>query len=132
MTEQESAQEVDAESDETTLHEEGDEQADDEKGEQKDEGKDGDGGSDPTDYQPTSDLPEPVVEPAAPPPGGPDAIVGVGGAAGNGPSLPADPDPEKNPETDNELPAETTEPDDTDTEATKGDDGTEPEEESPA
>lgn len=131
MADQESTQQVDAESDETTLHEQ--------KDQQKDQQVDG-GGSDPTDYQPSSDLPEPAVEPPAPPPGGPDAIVGVGGAAGNGPSLPADPDPERNPATDDELPSEVEAGEDTDTKATKETPdespgtgaGVEPEQESPA
>lgn len=62
--------------------------------------------------------PEPTAEPPAPPPGGPHAVPGVGG---EGPytRIPRDPDPAGNPKTDQELPAETTEPEDTDTQATK-------------
>lgn len=64
--------------------------------------------------------PEPTAEPPAPPPGGPNAVPGVGG---DGPytRIPRDPDPALNPETDHQLPSETTEPEDTDTEATEGD-----------
>ena len=72
------------------------------------------------------------VEPPPPPPGGPDAIAGVGGTAGNGPALPADPDPELNPATDDELPPEVEEGEDTGTQATKGDAEPGPEQESPA
>jgi|GEM_PF-6884656 len=64
--------------------------------------------------------PEPVAEPPAPPPGGPHAVPGVGGE-GAYTSIPRDPDPNLNPETD-EIPIETKEREDTDTEATKGGD----------
>ncbi|RHW23291.1 hypothetical protein D0Z08_30595 [Nocardioides immobilis] len=70
--------------------------------------------------------PEPKAEPPAPPPGGANAVPGVGGE-GSYTNVPRDPDPDLNPETD-ELPVETKQPDDTDTEATKG--GTEKEAES--
>ena len=63
--------------------------------------------------------PEPVAEPPPPPPGGPHAIPTVGGM-GPYTRIGRDPDPRHNPETDDELPAETTEPEETDTEATKG------------
>lgn len=64
--------------------------------------------------------PEPVAEPQEPPPGGPHAVPGVGG---DGPysRVPRDMDPRLNPET-NEVPEETTEAEDTETEATKGGD----------
>lgn len=64
--------------------------------------------------------PVPTSEPPAPPPGGPNAVPGVGGE-GSYTNIPRDPDPRLNPETDR-LPAETTEPEDTETEATKGGD----------
>ena len=62
--------------------------------------------------------PEPTAEPQEPSPGGPNAVPGVGG---DGPysRVPRDLDPRQNPET-NEVPEETTETEDTDTEATKG------------
>lgn len=62
--------------------------------------------------------PQPIAEPPAPPPGGASSVPGVGG---EGPysRVPRDPDPRHNPATD-VMPAETTEPEDTDTEATKG------------
>ena len=87
--------------------------------------------SDPTQYRPTTNLPTPTAEPPDPPPGGPHAVPGVGG---DGPytNVARDPDPARNPETDRELPAETTEPEDTDTEATKGEPGVAPEKESTA
>ena len=66
--------------------------------------------------------PEPKAEPPEPAPGGPNAVPTVGGA-GQTTTIGRDPDPEKNPETaDDQLPDETTEPDDTDTEASKGGD----------
>jgi hypothetical protein len=62
---------------------------------------------------------EPKAEPPEPAPGGPNAVPTVGGA-GQTTTIGRDPDPAKNPETtDDQLPDETTEPDDTDTEATK-------------
>ena len=75
--------------------------------------------------------PAPVAEPPEPPPGGPHRIEGVGG---DGPhsTEPRDLDPRFNPATDHELPAETLAPEDTDTEATKGNPEVPPEEESPA
>lgn len=62
--------------------------------------------------------PEPKAEPPDPSPGGPHAVPGVGG---DGPysRVPRDPDPRLNPETD-QVPEETTEGEDTETEATKG------------
>ena len=63
--------------------------------------------------------PKPRAEPPAPPPGGPHAVPG-GGGDGAYSAEPRDPNPRLNPATDEELPAETTEPEDTDTEATKG------------
>ncbi len=62
--------------------------------------------------------PQPTAEPPAPPPGGASSVPGVGG---EGPysNVPRDPDPMHNPATD-EMPAEATESEDTDTEATKG------------
>ena len=87
---------------------------------------------DPEAYTPTTDLPEPKVEPPDPPPGGPHAVPGVGGDGAYS-AVGRDPDPERNPSTDHELPAETTEPEDTDTEATKDEEAeVEPAEESPA
>lgn len=76
------------------------------------------GSTDPEQYRPTTKLPEPKAEPPDPPPGGPHAVPGVGGDGAYS-TLGRDPDPSRNPATDNELPAETTEPDDTDTEATQ-------------
>lgn len=64
--------------------------------------------------------PKPKAEPQVPPPGGPHAVPGVGGDGAYSTAA-RDPDPAHNPATDNELPAETTEPDDTDTEATRDD-----------
>ncbi len=62
--------------------------------------------------------PEPKAEPPEPSPGGPNAVPGVGG---DGPRsrVPRDLDPDRNPATD-EVPIETTESEDTETEATKG------------
>jgi hypothetical protein len=62
--------------------------------------------------------PVPTAEPQEPSPGGPHAVPGVGG---DGPysRVPRDLDPMLNPET-HEVPDETTETEDTDTEATKG------------
>ncbi len=74
--------------------------------------------------------PEPVAEPPAPPPGGASAVPGVGGE-GSYSRVPRDPNPRHNPETD-EMPAETTEPEDTETEATKGGPETPAESEHPA
>jgi len=64
--------------------------------------------------------PEPTAEPQEPSPGGPNAVPGVGG---DGPysRVPRDMDPRLNPET-NEVPEETAEGEDTETEATKGGD----------
>jgi hypothetical protein len=75
-------------------------------------------------------APKPVAEPQAPPPGGPNAMRGVGGD-GAYTTEPHDPDPMSNPATD-ELPIEALEGEDTETEATKGNDDVEPTEESPA
>ena len=75
--------------------------------------------------------PAPTVEPPAPPPGGPNAVPGVGGEGAYS-TEGRDPNPAHNPATDDELPAETTEPDDTDTEATKGESDDEATEESSA
>lgn len=63
--------------------------------------------------------PEPTAEPQEPPPGGPHAVPGVGG---NGPysTVPHDLDPDLNPATDDAVPDEMKESDDTATEATKG------------
>ena len=75
--------------------------------------------------------PAPKAEPPAPPPGGPNRLEGVGGD-GAYTTEARDPDPRENPATDDELPAETTSPEDTDTEATKGNPEVAPTEESPA
>lgn len=75
--------------------------------------------------------PEPSKEPQAPPPGGPNAIEGVGGDGAYS-TEPRDPDPLRNPATDDELPAETLSDEDTDTAATRGDPEVAPEDESPA
>lgn len=75
--------------------------------------------------------PTPHAEPQAPPPGGPNAIEGVGGDGAYS-TEPRDPDPLRNPATDEELPAETLSSDDTDTAATRGDPEVPPEQESPA
>lgn len=64
--------------------------------------------------------PEPKAEPPEPSPGGPHAVPGVGGD-GTSSRVPRDLDPRRNPET-SEVPEETTEPEDTETEATKGGD----------
>jgi hypothetical protein len=64
--------------------------------------------------------PEPKAEPPEPSPGGPHAVPGVGGD-GVFSNIPHDPDPDLNPQTD-ELPIDTKESEDTDTEATKGGD----------
>ncbi|WP_435768305.1 hypothetical protein [Nocardioides sp. SYSU DS0651] len=75
--------------------------------------------------------PEPTAEPQAPPPGGPHAVPGVGGEGAYSTAA-RDLDPDRNPATDHELPQEAKEPEDTDTEATKGGDGVDPADESPA
>lgn len=62
--------------------------------------------------------PKPRVEPPAPPPGGPHAVPGVGGEGAYSTAA-RDPDPRHNPATDHELPAETTQGEDTDTAATR-------------
>lgn len=64
--------------------------------------------------------PEPKAEPPDPAPGGSTAVPSAGGS-GIFSRVGRDPDPDHNPET-NEIPMETTEPEDTDTEATKGGD----------
>lgn len=74
--------------------------------------------------------PEPTAETPAPSPGGPDAIEGVGGDGATS-REPRDPDPRLNPATD-DLPADTLELEETDTEATKGNPEVKPEDESPA
>ncbi|GAA1528417.1 hypothetical protein [Nocardioides humi] len=76
-------------------------------------------------------APEPVAEPPDPPPGGPHRIEGVGGDGAYSTES-RDPRPQDNPATDEELPAETVTPEDTDTEATKGNPEVPPERESPA
>ncbi|TNM46128.1 hypothetical protein FHP29_04190 [Nocardioides albidus] len=76
-------------------------------------------------------APTPVAESPAPPPGGPHRIEGVGGD-GAYTTEGRDPQPSENPATDDELPAETTTPEDTDTEATKGNPEVPPDQESPA
>jgi len=76
-------------------------------------------------------APTPVAESPAPPPGGPHRIEGVGGDGAYSREA-RDPDPAANPATDDELPAETTTPEDTDTEATRGAPDVPPERESPA
>lgn len=75
-------------------------------------------------------APEPTAEPQAPPPGGPNGLEGVGGDGAYTTDA-RDPDPHKNPATE-ELPADTLELEDTDTEATKGNPDVKPEDESPA
>ena len=75
------------------------------------------------------ERPKPTAEPQAPPPGGANAVPGVGG---EGPytRVPRDLDPNLNPATDDQqLPDETYQPDDTDTEATKDGETTEAESE---
>lgn len=74
--------------------------------------------------------PVPTAEPQAPPPGGPNGLEGVGGDGAYTREA-RDPDPERNPQTD-DLPEETVAPEDTDTEATKGNPEVPPEAESPA
>lgn len=74
--------------------------------------------------------PEPTAEPQAPPPGGPNALEGVGGDGAYSTEA-RDPDPRENPATD-DLPADTLELEETDTEATKGNPDVPPEAESPA
>lgn len=76
-------------------------------------------------------APRPKVEPPEPPPGGPTVLEGIvrdGAYTGE----PRDPRPEANPATDDELPAETVTPDDTDTQATQGKPDVTPQVESPA
>lgn len=63
--------------------------------------------------------PVPTAEPPEPSPGGPNAVPGVGGDGAYS-RVPRDLDPDHNPATDDELPDETTEGEDTETEATKG------------
>lgn len=65
--------------------------------------------------------PVPTAEPQEPPPGGANAVPGVGG---EGPytRVPHDLDPDLNPAVDGALPEETKEADATETEATKGGD----------
>lgn len=83
--------------------------------------------------------PQPKIEPPQPPPGGPNAIGGVGGdgaaTSGDHP-LPRDLDPSVKPATDEDVPKaveeELEEGEDTDTQATKGEAGPRPEHESPA
>jgi hypothetical protein len=90
-----------------------------------------------TDDQPTQtgdlgEMPEPEIEPGEPNPGGADALPEEDD------NIPADLDPERNPaveESPDPLKEAFSEREDTDTEATKSDDGGEdvpPEEESPA
>ena len=64
--------------------------------------------------------PEPKAEPPEPSPGGPHAVPGVGGDGASRTSRTTS-DPDLNPETD-ELPLDTKESEDTETEATKGGD----------
>ena len=64
--------------------------------------------------------PEPKAEPPEPAPGGSTAVPTAGGA-GIFTRIGRDPNPRHNPETD-EIPVEATEPEDTETEATKGGD----------
>lgn len=87
------------------------------------------------DAQPTQDadalgeMPEPEIEPREPNPGGADALPQDDDVA------PADLDPDKNPAVDTEAPAVLKEGEDTETEATRTDDGesdVDPEDESPA
>ncbi len=74
------------------------------------------------------------VEPPEPPPGGPNAIPGVGGpgVAAVGIPLPRDPNPRANPATEHEVPAEIETGENTDTQATKGEAEPRPDQESPA
>ena len=73
------------------------------------------------------EMPEPEIEPREPNPGGADALPQEDDVA------PADLDPEKNPAVDAEAPPVLKEGEDTDTEATKDDEGDAGEvEESPA
>ncbi|HWJ83609.1 MAG TPA: hypothetical protein VNS55_15325 [Nocardioides sp.] len=62
--------------------------------------------------------PKPKIEPPDPAPGGATAVPTAGGS-GIFSRVGRDPNPDHNPETD-EIPAAAKEPDDTDTEATKG------------
>ncbi len=75
--------------------------------------------------------PTPTAEPQAPPPGGANAVPGVGGEGAYS-AEPHDPNPRFNPATDDELPPETLEGEDTDTAATKGEDEPDATEESSA
>lgn len=63
------------------------------------------------------EMPEPEIEPREPNPGGADALPQEDDVA------PADLDPEKNPAVDAEAPSVLKEGEDTDTEATKDEDG---------
>ena len=73
-----------------------------------------------TDSSQEIQRPAPTAEPPEPSPGGPHAVPGVGG---DGPTsrVSRDLDPMRNPET-REVPDETTQTEDTETEATKGGD----------
>ena len=89
--------------------------------------------SNPTQTGDLGELPEPQIEPSEPNPGGADALPE------DDDSVPADLDPETNPaveESPDQLKKVLEEGEDTDTEATKSDDGSdedvEPHEESPA
>ncbi|NYI99906.1 hypothetical protein HNR19_000605 [Nocardioides thalensis] len=79
--------------------------------------------------------PTPTVEPPQPPPGGPNAIGGVGGdgaaTAGDHP-LPRDLVPATEPPVPDDVQEELEETEDTDTQATKGEAEPRPDEESPA
>lgn len=81
------------------------------------------------DAEALGEMPEPEIEPREPNPGGADALPQDDEVA------PADLDPEKNPAVDTETPAVLKEGEDTETEATKADDGegdVDAEDESPA
>lgn len=95
---------------------------------------------DPTDQQPDDlgPMPDPQIEPGEPNPGGVDAVVhsdGVDGETAEADPAPRDLDPDNNPAVEDAMPEEMKQTEDTDTEATRSEDGqteTDAEDESPA
>lgn len=83
-------------------------------------------------------MPEAVIEPGEPNPGGVDAVVhsdGVDGETAEAEPAPRDLDPDHNPAVEDAMPDEVKQTDDTDTEATRSEDGqtqTDAEDEAPA
>ena len=83
-------------------------------------------------------MPDAVIEPGEPNPGGVDAVVhgdGVDGEDAEGEPAPRDLDPDRNPAVEDAMPDEVKQTEDTGTEATRSEDGeteTDAEDESPA